>query len=80
LRALKARDAGPENRFIGRAGLSPRVSNSSNKGRNDSKATLKGGREHTTDHRHYNSNASSLTIQQPLIQYEPYAKNRKRLA
>ncbi|GGJ12133.1 hypothetical protein GCM10009085_02710 [Pseudomonas avellanae] len=80
LGALKERDAGLENRIIGRAGLLPRVSYNYNKGRNDSKATLKGGREDTTDHRHYNSFGSSLTIQQPLIDYEAYANYRKGLA
>ncbi|RMS80312.1 ABC transporter permease [Pseudomonas savastanoi] len=80
LGALKERDAGLENRVIGRAGLLPRVSYSYNKGRNDSKATLKGGREDTTDHRHYNSFGSSLTVQQPLIDYEAYANYRKGLA
>ncbi|MDU8520145.1 TolC family protein, partial [Pseudomonas syringae pv. actinidifoliorum] len=80
LGALKERDAGLENRIIGRAGLLPRVSYNYNKGRNDSKATLKGGREDTTDHRHYNSFGSSLTIQQPLIEYEAYANYRKGLA
>ncbi|MDC3743728.1 TolC family outer membrane protein [Pseudomonas syringae pv. syringae] len=80
LGALKERDAGLENRVIGRAGLLPRVSYSYNKGRNDSKATLKGSTQDTTDHRHYNSFGSSLTVQQPLIDYEAYANYRKGLA
>ncbi|WP_025993104.1 TolC family outer membrane protein [Pseudomonas viridiflava] len=80
LGALKERDAGLENRAIGRAGLLPRVSYNYNKGRNDSRATLKGGREDTTDHRHYNSFGSSLTIQQPLLDYEAYANYRKGVA
>lgn len=67
LGALKERDAGLENRVIGRAGLLPRVSYSYNKGRNDSKATLKGGREDTTDHRHYNSFGSSLTDRKSVV-------------
>ncbi|MBA1231828.1 TolC family outer membrane protein [Pseudomonas viridiflava] len=80
LGALKERDAGLENRTIGRAGLLPRVSYTYNKGRNDSKATLKGGREDTTDHRHYNSFGSALTVQQPLLDYEAYANYRKGVA
>ncbi|MCK3866139.1 TolC family outer membrane protein [Pseudomonas sp. B329] len=78
LGAIKERDAGLENRAIGRAGLLPRLSYSYNKGRNDSEATLSGrsGRED----RHYTSFGSTFTLQQPLFDYEAYASYRKGVA
>ena len=81
LGALKEREAGLENRIIGRAGLLPRVGYNYNKGRNSSKATyLNEHRQNQTDDRHYNSYGSTLTLQQPLIDYEAYAAYRKGVA
>ncbi|WP_310352450.1 TolC family outer membrane protein [Pseudomonas sp. BE134] len=81
LGALKEREAGLENRIIGRAGLLPRVGYDYNKGRNSSKATyLNEHRQNQTDDRHYNSYGSTLTLQQPLIDYEAYAAYRKGVA
>lgn len=81
LGAVKERDAGLENRIIGRAGLLPRLSYNYNKGRNNSQATLpdgRGGNYH--DDRNYNSYGSTFTLQQPLFDYEAYASYRKGVA
>ncbi|WLH10118.1 TolC family outer membrane protein [Pseudomonas hefeiensis] len=81
LGAIKERDAGLENRAIGRAGLLPHLGYSYNKGRNQSKVTYlneRGASQH--DDRNYNSYGSSLTLQQPLLDYEAYAAYRKGVA
>jgi protease secretion system outer membrane protein len=78
LGAIKERDAGLENRTIGRAGLLPKLSYNYNKGRNNSQATLpdgRGGNYH--DDRNYNSYGSTFSLQQPLFDYEAYANYRK---
>ncbi|QBZ90007.1 peptidase [Pseudomonas viciae] len=81
LGAIKERDAGLENRAIGRAGLLPQLGYSYNKGRNKSKVTYlneRGASQH--DDRNYSSYGSSLTLQQPLLDYEAYAAYRKGVA
>ena len=81
LGAIKERDAGLENRAIGRAGLLPKLSYNYNKGRNNSQATLpdgRGGNYH--DDRNYNSYGSTFSLQQPLFDYEAYANYRKGVA
>lgn len=81
LGAIKERDAGLENRTIGRAGLLPRLSYNYNKGRNNSQANLPDGRGgHYHDDRNYNSFGSTFTLQQPLFDYEAYANYRKGVA
>ena len=81
LGAIKERDAGLENRTIGRAGLLPKLSYNYNKGRNNSKATyLDENRRNRTDDRNYNSYGSTFTLQQPLFDYEAYAAYRKGVA
>jgi len=81
LGAIKERDAGLENRAIGRAGLLPRLGYSYNKGHNNSKATsLEENRRNRTENRNYDSYGSTLTLQQPLIDYEAYAAYRKGVA
>ena len=80
LGAIKERDAGLESRNIGRAGLLPKLSYSYNKGRNNSQATYLNERGNTHDDRNYNSYGSTLTLQQPLIDYEAYANYRKGVA
>ena len=81
LGAIKERDAGLENRIIGRAGLLPKLNYSYNKGRNDSQATVPDGRGGTNhDNRNYDSYGSTFTLQQPLIDYEAYASYRKGVA
>jgi len=81
LGAIKERDAGLENRAIGRAGLLPRLGYNYNKGHNTSKATSLDERaRNRTDERNYNSYGSTLTLQQPLLDYEAYAAYRKGVA
>ncbi|MGF6154756.1 TolC family outer membrane protein [Pseudomonas fluorescens] len=81
LGAIKERDAGLENRTIGRAGLLPKLSYNYNKGRNNSRATsLDERRRNQTEDRNYNSYGSTFTLQQPLFDYEAYAAYRKGVA
>ena len=80
LGALKERDAGLENRAIGRAGLLPKISYNYNQGRNDSRATYLSERGNAHEDRHYTSSGSTLMLQQPLIDYEAYANYRKGVA
>ena len=78
LGAIKERDAGLENRAIGRAGLLPKLGYNYNKGRNSSKVTYLNERgQNQSDDRNYSSYGSSLTLQQPLLDYEAYAAYRK---
>ena len=81
LGAIKERDAGLENRAIGRAGLLPKLGYNYNKGRNTSKVTYLNERgQNQSDDRNYSSYGSSLTLQQPLLDYEAYATYRKGVA
>ena len=80
LGAMKERDAGLENRIIGRAGLLPKLSYSYNLGRNNSKATYLNERGDSHENRNYNSYGSTFMLQQPLIDYQAYASYRKGVA
>ncbi|MGE7955593.1 TolC family outer membrane protein [Pseudomonas sp. NPDC089530] len=81
LGAIKERDAGLENRIIGRAGLLPKLGYSYNKAQNKSKVTLLDTRTGTQhENRDYGSYGSTFTLQQPLIDYEAYAAYRKGVA
>lgn len=81
LGAIKERDAGLENRAIGRAGLLPKLGYNYNKGRNTSKVTYLNERgQNQSDDRNYSSYGSTLTLQQPLLDYEAYAAYRKGVA
>ncbi|MHC8407509.1 TolC family outer membrane protein [Pseudomonas sp. TMB3-21] len=81
LGAIKERDAGLENRAIGRAGLLPKLGYSYNKGRNNSDVSYLNDRgRRQNDERNYDSYGSSLTLQQPLLDYEAYATYRKGVA
>lgn len=81
LGAIKERDAGLENRTIGRAGMLPKLSYNYNKGRNNSEARLPDGRSDSyQENRNYNSYGSTLSLQQPLVDYEAYANYRKGVA
>ncbi|UQS16385.1 TolC family outer membrane protein [Pseudomonas sp. HS6] len=81
LGAIKERDAGLENRAIGRAGLLPKLGYNYNKGHNTSKATSLDERaRNRTEERNYDSYGSTLTLQQPLLDYEAYAAYRKGVA
>ena len=75
--AIKERDAGEENRAIGRAGLLPNLSWSYNNSRNQSEVTQETVRGDVTNDRDYRSYASTLPLQQPLLNYEAYARYRQ---
>ncbi|AZC25934.1 MULTISPECIES: TolC family outer membrane protein [Pseudomonas] len=78
--AIKERDAGEENRAIGRAGLLPSLSWNYNNSRNRSQVTQETLRGDLTSNRDYRSYASTLTLQQPLLDYEAYARFRQGAA
>ena len=64
LGAIKERDAGLENRTIGRAGLLPRLCYNYNKGRINSEAHLPDGRGGSyRDDRNYTSYGSTSSLQ-----------------
>lgn len=74
--AIQAREGGEENRLIGRAALLPNLSWSYNNSRNESEVTA----GDVTSNRDYRSYASTLTLQQPLLDYEAYARFRQGTA
>ncbi|ABR85271.1 peptidase [Pseudomonas aeruginosa] len=71
--ALHERRAGGENRAIGRAGLLPSLRYDYNKARNDSTVSQGDARVE----RDYRSYASTLSLEQPLFDYEAYARYRQ---
>jgi len=78
--AMQEREAGEENRIIGRAGLLPNLSWSYNNSRNASEVTQSTALGNVTSNRDYRSYASTLTLQQPLLDYEAYARYRQGAA
>ena len=62
LGAIEERNAGQENRLIGRAGLLPKLSYSYNKGRNHSKATYLNDQGNRHEDRNYNSYGSTFLL------------------
>jgi protease secretion system outer membrane protein len=78
--AIQEREAGEENRIIGRAGLLPNLSWSYNNSRNESEVTQSTAVGNVTSDRDYRSYASTLTLQQPLLDYEAYARYRQGAA
>jgi protease secretion system outer membrane protein len=78
--AIQEREAGEENRIIGRAGLLPNLSWSYNNSRNASEVTQSTALGNVTTDRDYRSYASTLTLQQPLLDYEAYARYRQGAA
>ncbi len=78
--AIQEREAGEENRIIGRAGLLPNLSWSYNNSRNESEVNQSSGVGNVTSNRVYRSYASTLTLQQPLLDYEAYARYRQGAA
>ncbi len=71
--ALHERRAGGENRAIDRAGLLPSLRYDYNKARNDSTVSQGDARVE----RDYRSYASTLSLEQPLFDYEAYARYRQ---
>lgn len=80
LAAIQEREAGEENRAISRAGLLPNLSWSYNNSRNESEVTQSTAVGNVTSDRDYRSYASTLTLQQPLLDYEAYARFRQGTA
>ncbi|TBV03321.1 peptidase [Pseudomonas dryadis] len=78
--ALSERDAGVENRAIGRAGLLPNLSYSYRKARNESEVSQTTAAGSVTTERDYDSYASALTLQQPLFDYAAWAEYRQGVA
>lgn len=78
--AIQEREAGEESRIIGRAGLLPNLSWSYNNSRNESEVTQSTAVGNVTSDRDYRSYASTLTLQQPLLDYEAYARYRQGAA
>ncbi|MCK3823928.1 TolC family outer membrane protein [Pseudomonas sp. W2Aug9] len=78
--AIQEREAGEENRVIGRAALLPNLSWNYNNSRNESEVTQSTAVGNVTSDRNYRSYASALTLQQPLLDYEAYARFRQGTA
>lgn len=70
--ALHERDAAEENRALGRSALLPSLSYNLNKGKNRATYTLPIHEEQV-----YNSSAHSLSLRQPLISLDAYARFRQ---
>ncbi|WP_409307324.1 TolC family outer membrane protein [Pectobacterium sp. B1J-3] len=68
--AIHARNAGVEEKHIGRAGLLPTITYDYSQSRNDSTVTSNAQKAE----RDYNSHASSFTLQQPLLDYEAWSR------
>lgn len=75
--AIKEREAGHENLAIGRAALLPKVSYAYNNARNESQVTSQTVAGDVTSNRDYRSYSSSLTLQQPLLDYGAWASYRE---
>ncbi|OLF53562.1 peptidase [Pseudomonas chlororaphis] len=78
--AIKERDAGLEERAIGRAALLPKVSLQYQSGRNESQVTQPGFFGSTTTDRSYRSYSSSLTLEQPLLDYDAMSRYYRGVA
>ena len=74
--AIEQRAAGEENRALGRSALLPTLSWNYNNSRNESEVT----QADTRTNRDYRSYASTLTLQQPILDYEAYARFRQGTA
>lgn len=84
--AIKEKEAGDENENIGRAGLLPKVSgNYQNSPRNWQtqkypSGDIFGNVSEVTQRRQYRSYSSSITLTQPLFDYEAYARYKAGVA
>lgn len=78
--AIAERDAGLEQRAIGRAALLPNLSYRYNSARNDSQVTQSTTVGKLTSQRDYRSYSSTLTLQQPLFDYAAWAQYRQGVA
>ncbi|MFT0866709.1 TolC family outer membrane protein [Pseudomonas sp. CAM1A] len=78
--SIAEREAGLENRAIGRAGLLPRLSYRYNRARNDSEVTQRNPSGNVTTQRDYRSYSSTLTLEQPLFDYAAWSDYRRGVA
>lgn len=78
--AMKERDAGLGEQAIGRAALLPKLSLQYQSGRNESEVTQPGFFGSTTTDRSYRSYSSSLTLEQPIIDYEAISRYYRGVA
>ncbi|MDT3251262.1 TolC family outer membrane protein [Serratia sp. root2] len=84
--AIKEKEAGDENENIGRAGLLPKISgNYQNSPRNWQtqkypSSDIFGNVSEVTQRRQYRSYSSSITLTQPLFDYEAYARYKAGVA
>lgn len=78
--SIAEREAGLENRAIGRAGLLPRLSYRYNRARNDSEVTQRSQFGDVTTQRDYRSYSSTLTLEQPLFDYAAWSDYRRGVA
>ncbi|WP_313515662.1 TolC family outer membrane protein [Pseudomonas sp.] len=78
--ARKERDAGHEDRAIGRAGLLPKLSYSYSNARNQSEVTQATALGDVTNDRDYRSYSSALTLQQSLFDYGAWIEYRQGIA
>ncbi|QXH57375.1 TolC family outer membrane protein [Pseudomonas maumuensis] len=78
--SIAERQAGLENRAIGRAGLLPKLSYRYNRARNDSQVTQRSQFGDVTTQRDYRSYSSTLTLEQPLFDYAAWSDYRRGVA
>ncbi|TFF35468.1 TolC family outer membrane protein [Pseudomonas sp. RIT623] len=78
--SIAEREAGLENRAIGRAGLLPKLSYRYNRARNDSEVTQRSQFGDVTTQRDYRSYSSTLTLEQPLFDYAAWSDYRRGVA
>lgn len=78
--AIQEHEAGRQYRALGRAALLPRLVYSYNRGRSWSDVTQATTRGDFKEDRDYDSYVSTLSLQQPLFDYEAFSRYRKGVA
>jgi protease secretion system outer membrane protein len=78
--AIQEHEAGLQYRALGRAALLPRLVYSYNRGHSASEVTQTNSRGDIEQTRHYDSYTSTLSLQQPLFDYEAFSRYRKGVA
>ncbi|MDF5871263.1 alkaline protease secretion protein AprF [Pseudomonas aeruginosa] len=78
--AIQEHEAGRQYRALGRAALLPRLVCSYNRGRSWSDVTQTTTRGDFKEDRDYDSYVSTLSLQQPLFDYEAFSRYRKGVA
>lgn len=78
--AIQEHEAGRQYRALGRAALLPRLVYSYNRGRSWSDVTQTTTRGDFKEDRDYDSYVSTLSLQQPLFDYEAFSRYRKGVA